>query len=439
MAPASGDGGATHLASFVTAMKDHTAWSILTRSIQIPLSNSTNSSAPSIYKRDTTIQHGQGVTAPEVIPNNAIFALFGLIGAGFVITGIWFFFWAKNGGFVWRENDWEDYVTTVLRRKGPNGTTLSGATESTDLGGGSVVGRKQRRLWRRHRDQEKGDEESSVGTAEYEKRAKKEKKLRDKEGKRKKRKSDTQETATVATDVTAASGLTVDDLQPEEVVRAYRREERPAKVGGINKLPDSTVFESSTGTGDSDVHSDLLANRERTPTSTPKKVRHDNYTGGTGTASPGIRHVQPSVSGPHGQPSASKTSWWSKKADDAKIQAEARKLREKGRAALEGSNVGSGRRDFSYTPGDDDNSTVSARSSASQADDERRARREARRLRHEQRAQQTVPGSYAESEVSGVSEESGTKAYHHPIPGLGASQYAEERRKAREGRGYRRE
>ncbi|KAJ8119959.1 hypothetical protein ONZ43_g3206 [Nemania bipapillata] len=79
-----------------------------------------------------------GVTEPKDINNTFIFVLFGLIGVAFVITGIWFFFWAKNGGFYFKENDWEDYKSTVLRRKGPNGTILSNATPSTDLGGGSV-------------------------------------------------------------------------------------------------------------------------------------------------------------------------------------------------------------------------------------------------------------------------------------------------------------
>jgi hypothetical protein len=56
------------------------------------------------------------------------------------LTAIWFFFWAKNGGFKWRgKDDWEDYKSTVLRRKGPDGKTLSNATKSTRLGGGSVV------------------------------------------------------------------------------------------------------------------------------------------------------------------------------------------------------------------------------------------------------------------------------------------------------------
>lgn len=66
-------------------------------------------------------------------------ALFAIIGVGMVLTAIWFFFWAKNGGFKWRKNDWEDYKSTVMRRKGPDGKTLSNATKSTVLGGGSVV------------------------------------------------------------------------------------------------------------------------------------------------------------------------------------------------------------------------------------------------------------------------------------------------------------
>lgn len=65
--------------------------------------------------------------------------LFALIGVGMTLTAIWFFFWAKNGGFKWRRDDWEDYKSTVMRRKGPDGRTLSNATKSTRLGGGSVV------------------------------------------------------------------------------------------------------------------------------------------------------------------------------------------------------------------------------------------------------------------------------------------------------------
>ncbi|KAF2264188.1 hypothetical protein CC78DRAFT_248993 [Lojkania enalia] len=71
--------------------------------------------------------------------NKGFQALFAIIGMGMVLTALWFFFWAKNGGFKWRQGDWEDYKSTVLRRKGPDGKTLSNATKSTKLGGGSVV------------------------------------------------------------------------------------------------------------------------------------------------------------------------------------------------------------------------------------------------------------------------------------------------------------
>jgi hypothetical protein len=66
-------------------------------------------------------------------------ALFAIMGVGMTLMMIWFFFWAKNGGFKWQKDDWEDYKSTVMRRKGPDGKTLSNATKSTILGGGSVV------------------------------------------------------------------------------------------------------------------------------------------------------------------------------------------------------------------------------------------------------------------------------------------------------------
>ncbi|EFQ99400.1 hypothetical protein MGYG_02412 [Nannizzia gypsea CBS 118893] len=88
--------------------------------------------------------YGEGAIDPHNINMQGILALFALLGAALVIAAIWFFFWAKNGGFIWRENDWDDYKSTVLRRKGPDGRTLSNATKSTALGGGSIVGREYR-------------------------------------------------------------------------------------------------------------------------------------------------------------------------------------------------------------------------------------------------------------------------------------------------------
>jgi hypothetical protein len=80
-----------------------------------------------------------GARDPNDLKGPGFQALFALIGIGMALTAIWFFFWAKNGGFKWRNDDWEDYKSTVLRRKGPDGKTLSNATKSTRLGGGSVV------------------------------------------------------------------------------------------------------------------------------------------------------------------------------------------------------------------------------------------------------------------------------------------------------------
>jgi hypothetical protein len=85
------------------------------------------------------IRLGEGVKSPNTLNNQIFLGLFATVGCLMVLASIYFFFIAKNGGFVWKQNDWDDYKTTVLRRKGPNGTTLSNATKSTRLGGGSVV------------------------------------------------------------------------------------------------------------------------------------------------------------------------------------------------------------------------------------------------------------------------------------------------------------
>ncbi|TAQ83082.1 hypothetical protein B7494_g8592 [Chlorociboria aeruginascens] len=382
----------------------------------------------SLLKRDTKVDPSVGVTPPTSIPNTAIFVLFGIIGVGFVCTGIWFFFWAKNGGFYFTENDWDDYKSTVLRRKGPNGTTLSGATASTDLGGGSVVHGEGRSRWgRKHKkgtksrgsykdfdEAEKMSESAVTGLGSEVSQEMSE--VKSKRGGRKKGRKEHRLRGGDLGDEEMDVGM------EDDAVRAYRHE-KPARVGGINKTSDASAFDGSTTRDDSTAASDLLSNREKTPTNTPtkmKKIRNDNYTGGSG----GIRKVVSTSEG---------SSFWnrsssSKKRDDAtedRIQAEAKKLQEKGRAA---------RRDFSFQTGDD--STVSG------ADE-----REERRARREERRAKRIPGKYiAESEVgseiSGASSEIGTKSYHHPIPGLSSSSsagdYAEEKRKNRNA-GYRRD
>uniref|UniRef100_L2FL85 Endosomal spry domain-containing protein n=1 Tax=Colletotrichum fructicola (strain Nara gc5) TaxID=1213859 RepID=L2FL85_COLFN len=186
-----------------------------------------------------------GVTSPGDINNTAIFVLFGLIGAAFVVTGIWFFFWAKNGGFYFKEDDWDDYKSTVLRRKGPNGTILSNATKSTKLGGGSV-----------YKDYD--DNQTSISgttlsgiTAGAS------------EGEAEKRSRRNNDEASVLIDEEA-------EREAKQHLRSYRHE-RPARVGGMNKESESSEWDGSTNPTESSVSSNLLSNRETTPTSTPAK------------------------------------------------------------------------------------------------------------------------------------------------------------------------
>ncbi|MCJ1440082.1 MAG: hypothetical protein MMC23_000564 [Stictis urceolatum] len=157
-----------------------------------------------------------------------MFVVFGLVGAGLVCASIWFFFWAKNGGFRFRKGDWSDYKTTVLRRKGPNGTLLSGATPSTALGGGSVVG-----------SQGSMSEFMSEKNGGEEKRGKSGKGKKDRFRKKNKNGNDND-------------------------VRAYRHE-KVAKVGGLNREADGS-YHDYTNTDMSEVggarpHSDAGRNK----------------------------------------------------------------------------------------------------------------------------------------------------------------------------------
>lgn len=96
--------------------------------------------AKSLAKRDDyEIVASKGSRPAQDLAGPGFQVLFALIGVGMTLTAIWFFMWAKNGGFKWKKDDWEDYKSTVLRRKGPDGKTLSNVSKSTRLGGGSVV------------------------------------------------------------------------------------------------------------------------------------------------------------------------------------------------------------------------------------------------------------------------------------------------------------
>ncbi|KAL9098759.1 MAG: hypothetical protein Q9163_005641 [Psora crenata] len=145
-----------------------------------------------------------------------------------VLASIWFFFWAKNGGFHFRKGDWEDYKSTVLRRKGPNGTTLSGATKTTWLGGGSVAA---------HEGAD-GDGGGVGGGAENEKGGKWKRGAQAMKVKGMKRGKKNNEDADV---------------------RAYRHE-KPAQVGGLNRKADGMAgdsdFTTSTSAYTETVYSD---------------------------------------------------------------------------------------------------------------------------------------------------------------------------------------
>ena len=225
-----------------------------------------------LAKRDDE-DPSRGVLDPHDISNVGFFVLFALIGVAFVITGIWFFFWAKNGGFHFKDGDWDDYKSTVLRRKGPNGTILSGATESTDLGGGSVyrdVADDDGRTVVTESTALSGITAGASDIVAREKRKKKqEQRDRDREDRRKTRGEKHRSSRHVGNDG-------VEDHEAEEKakkeLRSYRHE-RPARVGGLNKESEGSQWDGSTNPTESTASSDLLSNRQSTPTSTPTKEK----------------------------------------------------------------------------------------------------------------------------------------------------------------------
>ncbi|ORY71774.1 uncharacterized protein BCR38DRAFT_418030 [Pseudomassariella vexata] len=355
------------------------------------------------------IDPSKGAINPHDINNGGIFALFALIGVGLVCGGIWFFFWAKNGGFVFKENDWDDYKTTVLRRRGPNGTLLSNATKSTKLGGGSIY----KDLDDTSTEYTGAQTHSHLGTndtastlsgitagasdiASREKRARKrERREREKE-KKKDRKS--RHGRKVGED-----GALVDEeaeAEAKEAVRHYRHE-RPARVGGLNKESEGSQWDGSNPSNSTSAGSDLLSNRQSTPTNTPTKEK-----------SGGIRKVYSTA-----DRNASR--------ENERMRAEARRLQAKDRAV--------GRRDFSYQraesyQGRGGHGTIEEESDIGKSE---------------------MTGSGYLLGEGDTTSDVGTKSYTHHIPGLSSvsssaggtdvKDYAEERRKKRGAeRGYRR-
>lgn len=313
-------------------------------------------------ERSKTYAPGKGSIDPSSIQMQGLLALFALIGAAFVLAAIWFFFWAKNGGFVWRKGDWEEYKSTVLRRKGPDGKTLSNATKSTKLGGGSVVNRA-------YGD---NDEYTETGTGYgYTNSATT---LTEKEPP--KRKRNFKDTARQK--LLRRFNNEKWEGQGDDDVRAYRKE-KPARVGGINRAAEGTYHGSDYDTSNPATN---------TNPSEMSEVRDYAY-------AHEARRSQPQ-----------------------------------------------GRRDFSFTPGTEDTaSQVDERSHLRDPSKRRLNRRRERRHNAPasprqnsplKRDRKSVPGTYAEPldfsssgtktdyQYSNVDtdEDTGTKSYHHPIPGL---------------------
>lgn len=333
-----------------------------------------------------TVDPESGSFDPHDISNAGFFFLFALIGVAFVAAGIWFFFWAKNGGFHFRETDWDDYKSTVLRRTGPNGTILSNATRPTNLGGGSVY--KDVADDDRHNDH--NDDGQTVITeatglsgitagasdiySREKRRRKQEKRDRERVKKGKKPKHR----------FVGEDGVEDEDAErsAKKELRNYRHE-KAARVGGLNKESEGSQWDGSTNPTESNVSTTLLSDRQTTPTTTPTKP------------SGGIRKVY---------------SVADRRADreQERMRAEARRLREAGRAA---------RRDYNYQ------------------------RAESYTRAESQATESLLDGSQVTRTTGDSTSDLGTKSYHHPMPELRElerERAREERRARRAERGYRR-
>lgn len=245
---------------------------------------------------------------------------------------------------MWRKGDWEDYKSTVLRRKGPNGTTLSGATKSTVLGGGSVVAAG-------YRDD---DGDGITEMSEVYKPLKKSSPMKGKAAKMKNQKDQKNQKKQQQ----ASAKQKVQNARKDERweggfdndVRAYRHE-KPARVGGLNREADGTYHGTDYESTDP---SEWTPNPPRRQTSPNKKPANNN------------------------------------------------------------------RRDFSFA---DNSGETFTRNSAQQPH-----RNSPRQPSPKKRDRASMPGSFAEpidfsSEYLGT-DNSGTKGYHHPIPGLSGNKNA---------------
>ena len=203
----------------------------------VPAREWPQASTPTLDRRDSAQANPSwnpslGTRPPESFNNKGYFALFALLGAAMVVGAVWFFFWAENGGFRWRRGDWDDYKSTVLRRKDKNGKTLSNATPSTDLGQKSVAGTF---------DYEKRDPEMGEINEHEHRRQHRHKRSRRPHGER---------------------------GNSDEDMRAYRNE-KSAKVGGLNREHDGSHYDFTNSDYSYSAYSmsnadDAVSNNSRT-------------------------------------------------------------------------------------------------------------------------------------------------------------------------------
>lgn len=353
-----------------------------------------------------------GAVDPNDINMKGLQALFAIIGTFFVLGAIWFFFWAKNGGFKFRKGDWDEYKSTVLRRKGPNGTTLSNATKSTVLGGGSVVGDG-------YSDRDTyADETSTVYTGTMtelssstapiikEKRSKKARSRRDHTAKERKQRE--------MKEAQFEGGHDAD-------VRAYMRE-KPATVGGINAASDTMHY----GTDYTETEPSAYSGSH------------------VGSHSP--HHPPPQSEHPSAPPSHYAPSHYERPVErDYTHRSPRHPSPEKQSRKSTDTRSAPGRRDFSYTI-----NSQHEQEQFSVAPSERSVSPPPLRVPAQNHTQPppptypathqpgsrysatrgNVPGGYAQSQSSYTSagtgytqplselQQSNTKSYHHPIPGL---------------------
>lgn len=189
------------------------------------------------------VNPAQGSKPPQAYNNLGFQIGFALIGLGMTLTALWFFFRAKNGGFKWQRNDWEDYKSTVLRRKGPDGKTLSNATKSTKLGGGSVVhgGSYGAESSVGYTDETGTSADFSEMREVEEGKSRRHFGIRGGDGEKKKKKRRHEH----------------DNDYKDRDLRDYRGE-RPARVGGLNRQADGMYTDySATGTEPSELGSNV--------------------------------------------------------------------------------------------------------------------------------------------------------------------------------------